>query len=248
MQTENHQNLYMDIAIIGYGNMGKEIAEIAEERGHEVSVIIDSSDDWMEKIDELRSCDIAIDFSTPDAVVDNIFKCFNSDIPVVVGTTGWHDQLENVVHDCLQREQSLFVASNFSIGVNIMFNLNKQLAKIMNMHPEYDVTIDETHHIHKMDAPSGTAITIANDIIEELEHKEEWVLDESESATEIPIFAHREGEVPGIHEVKYESMLDTISIKHEAKSRKGFALGAVIAAEYLVNKKGYHTMEDLLKA
>ena len=129
-----------------------------------------------------------------------------------------------------------------------MFNLNKQLAKIMNMHPEYDVTIDETHHIHKMDAPSGTAITIANDIIEELEHKEEWNLNEVESATEIPIFAHREGEVPGIHEVRYESMLDTISIKHEAKSRKGFALGAVIAAEYLVDKKGYHTMEDLLKA
>lgn len=118
----------------------------------------------------------------------------------------------------------------------------------MNMHPEYDVTIDETHHIHKMDAPSGTAITIANDIIEELEHKEEWNLNEVESATEIPIFAHREGEVPGIHEVRYESMLDTISIKHEAKSRKGFALGAVIAAEYLVDKKGYHTMEDLLKA
>ena len=236
----------MEIAIIGYGKMGKEIAEIAEERGHEVSVIIDSSDDWMENIDELRNCDIAIDFSTPDAVVDNIFKCFNINIPIVVGTTGWHDQLENVVHDCLQREQSLFVASNFSIGVNILFSINKQLAKIMNLHPEYDVSIDETHHVHKLDAPSGTAITLANDIIEHIGCKDEWSLNEVENATELPIYAHREGEVAGIHEVKYESMLDSISIRHNAKSRKGFALGAVIAAEYLVNKKGYYTMDDLL--
>ena len=236
----------MEIAIIGYGKMGKEIAEIAEERGHEVSVIIDSSDDWMENIDELRNCDIAIDFSTPDAVVDNIFKWFNINIPIVVGTTGWHDQLENVVHDCLQREQSLFVASNFSIGVNILFSINKQLAKIMNLHPEYDVSIDETHHVHKLDAPSGTAITLANDIIEHIDCKDEWSLNEVENATELPIYAHREGEVAGIHEVKYESMLDSISIRHNAKSRKGFALGAVIAAEYLVNKKGYYTMDDLL--
>ena len=236
----------MEIAIIGYGKMGKEIAEIAEERGHEVSVIIDSSDDWMENIDELRNCDIAIDFSTPDAVVDNIFKCFNINIPIVVGTTGWHDQLENVVHDCLQREQSLFVASNFSIGVNILFSINKQLAKIMNLHPEYDVSIDETHHVHKLDAPSGTAITLANDIIEHIDCKDEWSLNEVENATELPIYAHRKGEVAGIHEVKYESKLDSISIKHNAKSRKGFALGAVIAAEYLVNKKGYYTMDDLL--
>ncbi|MBO7227456.1 MAG: 4-hydroxy-tetrahydrodipicolinate reductase [Bacteroidales bacterium] len=236
----------MEIAIIGYGKMGKEIAEIAEERGHEVSVIIDSSDDWMENIDELRNCDIAIDFSTPDAVVDNIFKCFNINIPIVVGTTGWHDQLENEVHDCLQREQSLFVASNFSIGVNILFSINKQLAKIMNLHPEYDVSIDETHHVHKLDAPSGTAITLANDIIEHIDCKDEWSLNEVENATELPIYAHRKGEVAGIHEVKDESMLDSISIKHNAKSRKGFALGAVIAAEYLVNKKGYYTMDDLL--
>ena len=236
----------MEIAIIGYGKMGKEIAEIAEERGHEVSVIIDSSDDWMENIDELRNCDIAIDFSTPDAVVDNIFKCFNINIPIVVGTTGWHDQLENVVHDCLQREQSLFVASNFSIGVNILFSINKQLAKIMNLHPEYDVSIDETHHVHKLDAPSGTAITLANDIIEHIDCKDEWSLNEVENATELPIYAHRKGEVAGIHEVKDESMLDSISIKHNPKSRKGFALGAVIAAEYLVNKKGYYTMDDLL--
>lgn len=245
-KLKNRQNTYMEIAIIGYGKMGKEIAEIAEERGHDVSVIIDSSDDWMEKIDELRDCDIAIDFSTPDAVVDNIFKCFNINIPIVVGTTGWHDQLENVVHDCLQREQSLFVASNFSIGVNIMFDINRKLAKIMNSHPEYDASISETHHVHKLDAPSGTAISLANDIIEELEHKNEWVLGEADSATELPIMAHREGEVPGIHEVKYDSMVDTITIGHSAKSRKGFALGAVVAAEYLLGKKGYYTMSDML--
>jgi 4-hydroxy-tetrahydrodipicolinate reductase len=228
--------------------MGKEIAEIAEERGHEVSVVIDSSDDWMENIDKIRDCDVAIDFSTPDVVVDNIFKCFNINVPIVVGTTGWYDQLESVVHDCCQREQSLFVASNFSIGVNILFSINKKLAEIMNNHPEYDVSINETHHIHKLDAPSGTAISLAQGIIENLETKEEWVLNECESVSELPIYSTREGEVPGIHEVKYDSLVDTIVIKHNAKSRKGFALGAVIAAEFLANKKGYYTMEDLLKA
>ncbi|MBR5783796.1 MAG: 4-hydroxy-tetrahydrodipicolinate reductase [Bacteroidales bacterium] len=238
----------MEIAILGYGRMGKEIAEIAEERGHEVSVVIDSSDDWMENIDKIRDCDVAIDFSTPDVVVDNIFKCFNINVPIVVGTTGWYDQLESVVHDCCQREQSLFVASNFSIGVNILFSINKKLAEIMNNHPEYDVSINETHHIHKLDAPSGTAISLAQGIIENLETKEEWVLNECESVSELPIYSTREGEVPGIHEVKYDSLVDTIVIKHNAKSRKGFALGAVIAAEFLANKKGYYTMEDLLKA
>jgi 4-hydroxy-tetrahydrodipicolinate reductase len=238
----------MEIAILGYGRMGKEIAEIAEERGHEVSVVIDSSDDWMENIDKIRDCDVAIDFSTPDVVVDNIFKCFNINVPIVVGTTGWYDQLESVVHDCCQREQSLFEASNFSIGVNILFSINKKLAEIMNNHPEYDVSINETHHIHKLDAPSGTAISLAQGIIENLETKEEWVLNECESVSELPIYSTREGEVPGIHEVKYDSLVDTIVIKHNAKSRKGFALGAVIAAEFLANKKGYYTMEDLLKA
>ena len=236
----------MEIALLGYGKMGKEIAAVAEERGHEISVTIDSEADWMEKIDDLRHCDVAIDFSTPDTAVDNIMKCFNIGMPIVVGTTGWYDQLESVVHDCRQRDNAaLFVASNFSIGVNILFHLNRRLAEVMNSHPEYNVRIDETHHIHKLDAPSGTAITLAEGIIDNLDAKEGWEL-ESDNPEEVNIVAHREGEVPGIHQVTYESDIDLLSIRHEAKSRKGFALGAVVAAEFLEGKKGYFTMEDLL--
>ncbi len=238
----------MEIALLGYGRMGHEVAAVASERGHEIAVIIDSSDDWMEKIDEVRHCDIAIDFSTPDRVVDNIFKCFNLDLPIVVGTTGWYDQLDSVVYDCCQRDQSLFVSSNFSIGVNMLFRINKKLAKLMNKYPEYEVLIKETHHVHKLDAPSGTAITLAEGIIENLDRKEEWELNEAEKSTDIPITAIREGEVTGIHEIIYDSDIDTLAIKHSAKSRKGFALGAVIASEFMKGKKGYYTMEDLLKS
>ena len=242
----NHYKTFMEIALLGYGKMGKEIAAVAEERGHEISVTIDSEADWMEKIDDLRHCDVAIDFSTPDTAVDNIMKCFNIGMPIVVGTTGWYDQLESVVHDCRQRDNAaLFVASNFSIGVNILFHLNRRLAEVMNSHPEYNVRIDETHHIHKLDAPSGTAITLAEGIIDNLDAKEGWELD-SDDPEEVNIVAHREGEVPGIHQVTYESDIDLLSIRHEAKSRKGFALGAVVAAEFLEGKKGYFTMEDLL--
>ena len=237
----------MEIALLGYGKMGKEIASVAEERGHEISATIDSEADWMEKIDDLRRCDVAIDFSTPDTAVDNIMKCFNIGMPVVVGTTGWYDQLESVVHDCRQRgDAALFVASNFSLGVNILFDINRRLADIMNRYPQYDVRIAETHHIHKLDAPSGTAITLANDILDRMDRKEEWKLNATHPC-ELDITAHREGEVSGIHEVTYDSDVDTLSIRHEAKSRKGFALGAVLAAEFLAGKRGYFTMSDLLK-
>lgn len=233
--------------MIGYGKMGKEIASVATERGHEITATIDSEADWMEKIDNLRQCDVAIEFSTPDTAVDNIMKCFNIGIPVVVGTTGWYDQLESVVHDCRQRgNAALFVASNFSIGVNIMFDINRRLADLMNRYPQYDVQISETHHVHKLDAPSGTAITLADDIIDRLDRKEEWKLNGTQS-DELCITAHREGEVSGIHQVTYNSEVDTISIRHEAKSRKGFALGAVLAAEFLEGKRGYFTMADLLQ-
>lgn len=232
--------------MLGYGRMGKEIASVAEERGHEITTTIDSADDWMEKIDELRQCDVAIDFSTPDTAVDNIMKCFNIGIPVVVGTTGWYEQLDSVIHDCRQRDDAaLFVASNFSIGVNILFDINRRLASVMNRHPEYRVQIDETHHIHKLDAPSGTAITLAEGIIDNIDGKETWKLNIDESDS-VNIVAHREGEVSGIHQVTYQSDIDVLSIRHEAKSRKGFALGAVIAAEFLQDKRGYYTMDDLL--
>lgn len=239
----------MKIALLGYGKMGKAIEAVALQRGHEIGVTIDDEDDWMSKIDDLRECDLAIDFSLPSTVVDNIMKCFNLNIPIVVGTTGWYDQLESVVHDCHQRSQSLFVASNFSIGMNIMFDLNQRLAQLMNHHQEYQVSITETHHIHKLDAPSGTAITLADDIIEEIDRIESWQLVDGKSNRNeeaIPITSIREGEVPGTHEVVYDSPIDTITITHSAKSRQGLALGAVLAAEYLLGKKGYHTMRNLL--
>jgi 4-hydroxy-tetrahydrodipicolinate reductase len=260
----------MKIALLGYGKMGKAIEALADERGHEVVVTIDDEDDWMDKLDDLRDCDVAIEFSTPATVVGNIMRCFDMDIPVVVGTTGWYDQLESVVHDCQQRGQALFVASNFSIGMNIMFELNRRLAQLMNGYEEYEVSITETHHIHKLDAPSGTAITLANDIIEELDRKDEWQLrpgvradnkngiwaDIKESATDVlrrlkkdvvPITSIREGEVPGIHEVVYDSDIDTITLRHSAKSRQGLAIGALLAAEFIEDKKGYFTMKDLLR-
>ncbi|MBR3413042.1 MAG: 4-hydroxy-tetrahydrodipicolinate reductase [Bacteroidales bacterium] len=249
----------MKIALLGYGKMGKAIEQLATERGHDITVTIDDEDDWMDKLDELRDCDMAIDFSTPATVVGNIMRCFDLDLPVVVGTTGWYDQLESVVHDCQQRGKALFVASNFSIGMNIMFELNRRLAQLMNSHEDYDVTISETHHIHKLDAPSGTAITLANDIIEELDRKDEWMLWKTvteQSVTQkhrrikkdtLPITSIREGEVPGIHEVVYDSDIDTITLRHSAKSRKGLAMGAILAAEYMEGKKGYYTMTDLLK-
>ena len=236
----------MQIALLGYGKMGKAIEAVAKERNHNVAAIIDCEDDWMKKIDTLRNCDVAIDFSTPSTAVDNIMKCFNINVPIVVGTTGWYDQLESVIHDCQQQEATLFVASNFSIGVNILFDINRRLAQLMNRYPEYNVQITETHHIHKLDAPSGTAISLANGIIENLDSKDSWKLNAT-SSNELNIVAHRIGEVPGIHQVTYDSDIDTISISHEAKSRKGFALGAVLAAEFVNGKKGYFTMQDLLK-
>lgn len=242
----------MKIALLGYGKMGKAIEAVAENRGHEIGVTIDDEDDWMNKLDDLRECDIAVDFSTPATVVGNIMRCFDLDMPVVVGTTGWYDQLESVVHDCQMRGQALFVASNFSIGMNIMFELNRRLAQLMNRYEDYQVEITETHHVHKLDAPSGTAITLANDIIEELDRKEEWQLKHDQGRHHrmkkdvVPITSIREGEVPGIHEVVYDSDIDTLTLRHSAKSRKGLALGAVLACEFMEDKKGYFTMKDLL--
>lgn len=241
----------MKIALLGYGKMGKAVETVAVERGHEIGAAIDDNDDWMAKIDDCRACDIAIDFSTPDTAVSNIMRCFDLDIPIVVGTTGWYEQLDSVVHDCQERGQSLFVASNFSIGMNIMFDLNRRLAQLMNGYEDYSVAITETHHIHKLDAPSGTAITLANDAIDELDRKSGWQLQKEGSRIKtdvIPITSIREGEVPGIHEVVYDSPIDTITLSHSAKNRKGLALGAVLAAEFMQGRKGYYTMQDLLKS
>lgn len=237
----------MKIALSGYGRMGKEIEKIALERGHEVSVRFDDPDDWAGKEELLSQADVAIEFSMPHSVVSNIFKCFDANVPVVVGTTGWFGQLEHVKEVCNKHNQSLFYASNFSIGVNIFCEVNKYLAQLMNEHEQYTVKLDETHHVNKVDAPSGTAIKLANDLIDKLDRKDVWTNEPDAKHYELEIESHRVENVPGTHEVSYESDIDRIELKHVAKSRVGFAKGAVLAAEWLVDKKGVFTMTDLLK-
>jgi len=237
----------MKIALSGYGKMGKEIEKIALQRGHEIVVTFNDSDDWAGKEDVLAKADVAIEFSMPHSVVSNIFKCFDANTPVVVGTTGWFGQLDHVREVCRKHNQSILYASNFSVGVNLFFEVNKMLAKLMNEHEEYQVSVEETHHTGKLDSPSGTAISLANDIIDGLDGKNLWVNKKSEKDYEVEIFSERKEDVPGTHVVKYESEIDDIEIKHTAKSRVGFAKGAVLAAEWLAHKKGVYTMRDLIK-
>ena len=235
----------MKIALIGYGKMGKTIEQIALSRGHKIVSIIDVNNPEDFESDAFRSADVAIEFTTPATAFDNYMKCFAANIPVVSGTTGWTARLGEIKDICEKEGKTFFYASNFSIGVNIFFALNKYLAKIMNNFPSYDVRMTEVHHIHKLDAPSGTAITLAEGILENIDRKDRWTLETAEKPTDLPIHAIREGEVPGIHEIIYESDVDTISIKHDAKSRAGFALGAVVAAEFTAGKKGFLGMGDL---
>ena len=235
----------MKIALIGYGKMGKTIEQIALQRGHQIVSIIDINNTADFESEAFRSADVAIEFTTPATALGNYMRCFAANVPVVSGTTGWLEHLDEVKAKCEQEGKTFFYASNFSVGVNIFFALNRYLAKIMNGFPAYDVRMNEVHHIHKLDAPSGTAITLAEGILENVERKERWTLETAEQPTDLPIHAIREGEVPGIHEIIYESEADTISIKHDAKSRAGFALGAVIAAEFTAGKKGFLGMNDL---
>ncbi len=236
----------MNICIIGYGKMGKEIEKTAIARGHQVNLIIDiqNREDLISK--ELSSSDVAIDFTRPEVAMDNIRACFQAGIPIVTGTTGWYENLPDILEECSQMNQTLFYASNFSIGMNLFFNVNKYMAEIMNSVSDYEVSISETHHTQKLDAPSGTAITIADIIIKSLDRKNNWKLTDTTSPNTIAIEAKREGDVKGFHEVKYESEIDTIKFSHLAKSRKGFAIGAVMAAEFIRDKKGVFTMNDLL--
>ena len=235
----------MKIALIGYGKMGHIIEEIAVSRGHEIVCTIDINNLEDFGSEAFRSADVAIEFTTPATALGNYMRCFEANVPVVSGTTGWLSHLDEVKAKCEQEGKTFFYASNFSVGVNIFFALNRYLAKIMNGFPAYDVRMTEVHHIHKLDAPSGTAITLAEGILDNVERKERWTLETAEQPTDLPIHAIREGEVPGIHEIIYESEADTISIKHDAKSRAGFALGAVIAAEFTAGKKGFLGMNDL---
>jgi 4-hydroxy-tetrahydrodipicolinate reductase len=237
----------MKIALSGYGKMGKEIEKIALDRGHEIVVRFNDPDDWVGKGEELKQADVAIEFSMPHSVVSNIFKCFDANVPVVVGTTGWFGQLEHVKQVCKEHDRSLLYASNFSIGVNLFFEVNRVLAKLMNEHEGYEPLLEETHHTAKVDSPSGTAIKLANDIIDNLDRKDVWKNEKTERDFELEILSHRVENVPGTHVVKYASEIDDIEISHTAKSRVGFAKGAVIAAEWLIDKKGVYTMSDLLK-
>ena len=235
----------MKLALIGYGKMGREIERIARERGHEIVAIIDMNEEDKFQSPGFRSADVAIEFTSPESAFENYTRAFEAGVPVVSGTTGWLDKMDRVKEACEKEGKTFFYASNFSLGVNLFFALNNCLAGLMNRFPEYDVRVEETHHIHKLDAPSGTAITLAEGILDRVDRKENWSLEEGDSNT-LHIEAFREGEVPGIHTVVYESGVDTIRVTHDAKSREGFALGAVLAAEFTKGKKGFLTMSDLL--
>lgn len=235
----------MNILIVGYGKMGKTIEKLALEKGHTVVAKIDAEEDWILYREEIGAAHIAVEFSQPAAAVKNIRKCFGFNIPVVSGTTGWDDDLETVVKECIDKGQTLFVASNFSIGMNIFFRLNRYLAEIMDKFEGYDVSIDETHHLQKLDAPSGTAKSLAADLIKKIGRKQNWKSDERTGKEDIRIDAHRVADVNGIHQVSYHSGEDIIQIRHEAKSRQGFAAGALMAAAWVEGKKGFFTMNDL---
>jgi len=244
----------MKIALLGYGKMGQIIEKFALERGHEIvlKISIDNVEDLTPQ--SLKSADVAIDFSTPDSVLQNIYTCFDAGVPVVVGTTGWYGKLQEVKNECNVSNNTLLYGSNFSIGVNLFFKLNQTLAKLMNNYPAYEVQVEEIHHTQKLDAPSGTAITIAEGIVDNLNRKTEWL--NEVVGTDVEVFAkpeqlliesHRIENIPGTHTVIYSSEVDDIEIKHTAHSRAGFALGAVVAAEWLKDKEGFFSITDIFE-
>jgi len=231
----------MNIALLGYGKMGKEIEQIAIQRGHSIVIKAD-----IDSVYDVREADIAIDFSVPSSAFSNITNCLSNRVPVISGTTGWLDDYNKAVKLCKEKNGAFIYASNFSLGVNIFFELNKTLAKLMNQLKQYKVSIEEIHHTQKLDAPSGTAITLADGIIENTDYKKWRLVDENPDKMELPITAKRVEKVPGTHTISYESEVDRIDIKHTAHNRQGFALGAVIAAEWLLGKTGVFTMNDVL--
>ena len=242
----------MKIVLLGYGKMGQQIEKFALKRGHEIQLIVDK--DNRESIDaaSLSGADVAIDFSEPAAAINNISLCFEADLPIVVGTTGWYEHIDEIKAVCLDADQSLLYGSNFSIGVNVFFHVNRLLAKAMSPYKQYDVQVEEIHHIHKLDSPSGTAITIAEGILDGVAEKTKWInnlVGENEEripkADELLIESHRIEEVPGTHTVLYSSEVDQIEFKHTAHSRAGFALGAVIAAEWLQGRKGFYQVTEM---
>ncbi|WP_042499732.1 4-hydroxy-tetrahydrodipicolinate reductase [Algibacter lectus] len=231
----------MNIALLGYGRMGQTIEQIAIKRGHNIVLKVDKDDtDY-----DITKADVAIDFSIPNVAFNNISNCLNNNVPVISGTTGWLDNYDNAIALCEEKKGAFIYASNFSLGVNIFFELNKTLAKMMSTLEQYNVSMEEIHHTKKLDAPSGTAITLAEGIINNNPHYDGWMLDDK-ADKKLPIVAKRIEDVPGTHTVTYQSEVDTITIDHVAHNRQGFALGAVIASEWIVGKTGVFTMNDVL--
>jgi 4-hydroxy-tetrahydrodipicolinate reductase len=245
-QVFSQKQLNMNIALIGYGRMGHEIEAIALKRGHVVKLIIDQDNAGDLNATNLKGIDAAIEFSYPDAAFGNIIKCLENKVPVVSGTTGWLERYDEAVDKCKKYTSSFIHSSNFSIGVNLLFRLNKELAKQMDRYYDYKVSIEEIHHTKKLDAPSGTAITLSDGI--KLNHKSYigWCPDTEKKESMIPIASIREGLVPGIHTVTWDSDIDSISLRHESKNRKGLALGAVVAAEFIHTRQGVFTMDDVM--
>ena len=237
----------MKIAIVGYGKMGKTIEKIAQDRGHEISFTVDQGE--TEKLQQITpdNTDVSIEFTQPEAAYENIKQLITAKVPVVSGTTGWLDKKAEIEKLCQQKNGAFFYASNYSIGVNLFFRLNEHLANMMSNFSEYDVKMEEIHHTEKKDAPSGTAITLAEGILSQLKRKKQWVNEATESAELLPIASKRIDKVPGTHTVNYYSLVDDIEIKHTAHSREGFAKGAVIVAEWLKDKKGVLSMNDFMK-
>ena len=244
----------MKVALIGYGKMGKEIEKVILEQHNGDEIVLKISDDNLNEftVENLKKCDVAIEFTQPEAAVENIYKCFEAGIPVVVGTTAWLNRLQEVRKKCAEKNGTLFFSPNYSIGVNIFWEVNRRLAQLMNTQPQYEVSMEEIHHTEKKDAPSGTAVKTAEVIMQELKGKTEWALVKNLQSSifnlqsSLPIIAKREPNVPGTHTVTYTSSVDYLEIKHEAKSRRGFAEGAVIAARFVIGKKGVLEMKDLL--
>jgi len=235
----------MKVAIIGYGKMGKLIASLALERGHEIVAKYNSEYPFSK--DSLTKCDVAIEFTSPELAVNHIETCLMNNLSVVSGSTGWYAEKERLETLCNEQDGSFLYASNFSLGVNILFSINERLAEILNQYPDYNPEIKEIHHTEKKDSPSGTAISLAEGLLKYYPSKEKWVNRKSNSDRELSIISERKENVPGTHQITYHSEIDSLSLAHVAHSRKGFALGAIIAAEWLHGKKGTYTMNDVLK-
>ena len=240
------ENRDMNIVLVGYGCMGHEIESAAVGRGHIIKLIVDKENLSDLNADNVKGIDLAIEFTTPETAYDNVSKCLRMKIPVVCGTTGWLEDYPNAVTVCNDNGVSFIHSSNFSIGVNVLFKLNSEMAKYMEHYPGYKPFIEEIHHVKKLDAPSGTAITLAGGITDQHQAYNGWSFEDNKTAEKVPIRSIREGTVPGIHTVSWDSETDTIILRHESKSRRGLALGAVIAAEYILPKKGVFTMNDVL--